>query len=230
MKPSRRLGWLGPAIVGLGVVVAALGIWFMVYARPVAGDVIDTFLLDASEPKATLVVRAEAGGDRSFVELRRGTEVVWQALIPTYGGRTGVPGLAWNDKVVSIRVVRDGHAELFGLAMHDASKLGGMRLAPEHGPIDRAAAGPVTLTDHIRSYEVVAGPDWHQLVAIDLASGKALWSRELGAAPVVDGGVLGGLVWVEQAPSSLGKPPPRKRRHFRVFNGAEDANADEPAL
>lgn len=38
----------------------------------------------------------------------------------------------------------------------------------------------------------------HQLVAIDLTSGQALWMRELGSAPVRAGGVRGDQVWVDQ--------------------------------
>jgi hypothetical protein len=190
-----RLGWLGPAIVLVGAAVAAVGAWYIVHARPAAGDVIDTI---AIEGRRTLVVRAERGGDRAFVELRDGDEVKWQALVPRYGGRPGSPGIAWSATAVSVRVVRDGRAELFAFAMHDASKLGGMRLAPQHGPILPDAPGPVTLTDHVRSYEVVSGPDWHQLVAIDLGSGRALWSHELGSAPVRNGGVREGRVWVDQ--------------------------------
>jgi hypothetical protein len=190
-----RLGWLGPVIVGIGAAVSALGVWYMVHARPAAGAVIDRIAID---DQRALVVRAEAGGDRAFVELRDGDAVVWQALVPRYGGRLGAPGIAWSPTAVSVRVIRDGHAELFALSMHDASKLGGMRLAPDHGPILEAAGGPVTLTDHLRSYEVVSGPDWHQLVAIDLTSGHALWARELGPAPVRTGGVAGGQVWIDQ--------------------------------
>jgi hypothetical protein len=195
-----RLGWLGPGIAGLGAAVGALGVWYMVHARPIAGAEIDRVAID---DRRALVVRSEvgAGGDRAFIELRDGDAVVWQALVPRYGGRPGAPGIAWSPTAVSVRVIRDGHAELFALAMHDASKLGGMRLAPDHGPI-AAADGPVTLTDHVRSYEVVSGPDWHQLVAIDLASGKALWARELGPAPVRAGGVAGDgpaeRVWIDQ--------------------------------
>jgi hypothetical protein len=195
MPRREKLGWLGPAIVGVGAAVAALGVWYMVHARPTAGAVIDTIAIDGHR---ALVVRGEAGGERAFVELRDGDAVVWQALVPRYGGRPGAPGVAWCPTAVSVRVIRDGHAELFALAMHDASKLGGMRLAPAHGPIVENAAGPVTLTDHVRSYEVVSGPDWHQLVAIDLTSGRALWARELGAAPARAGGVTGGEVWIEQ--------------------------------
>jgi hypothetical protein len=167
----------------------------MIHARPAAGNEIDRIAID---DRHALVVRAEAGGDRAFVELRSDETVVWQALVPHYGGRPGAPGIAWCPTAVSVRVIRDGHAELFALAMHDASKLGGMRLAPDHGPIAAQADGPVTLTDHVRSYEIVAGPDWHQLVAIDLATGQALWARELGSAPVRAGGVTGAQVWIDQ--------------------------------
>jgi hypothetical protein len=194
----RNLGWIGPVIVGIGIAVAAWGVWYMVHARPTPGAEIDRVPID---DRRALVVRAEAGGDRAFVELRDGDAVVWQALVPRYGGRPGAPGIAWSPVAVSVRVIRDGHAELFALSMHDASKLGGMRLAPDHGPI-APADGPVTLTDHTRSYEIVSGPDWHQLVAIDLTSGRALWARELGPAPVRAGGVTdgaaGGRVWIDQ--------------------------------
>ncbi len=190
-----RLGWLGPAIVFVGAAVAAVGVWYMVHVRPSAGAVIDTIAVD---DHLALVVRAELGGPRAFVELRDRDQVVWQALVPRYAGRAGAPGIAWGDTAVSVRVIRDGYAELFALALHDASKLGGMRLAPDHGPVVVDAPGPVTLTDHLRSYEIVSGPDWHQLVAIDLRSGKALWSRELGAAPVRAGRVAAGLVGIDQ--------------------------------
>ncbi|HEU4734001.1 MAG TPA: hypothetical protein VFT22_39185 [Kofleriaceae bacterium] len=196
-SPQRRtrLGWLGPAIALAGTAVAAAGVWFMVHARPTAGAVIDT--IPVSDGR-TLVVRAEAGGDRAFVELHDGEAVVWQALVPHYGGRPGAPGIAWSRIAVTVRIVRNGRAELFALAMRDASKLGGMRLAPDHGPILPDPPGPITLTDHVRSYEIVSGPDWHQLVAIDLGSGQALWSRELGPAPVQSGGTEGDQVWVDQ--------------------------------
>jgi hypothetical protein len=213
----QRLGWLGPAIVGLGVAVSALGVWYVVHARPVAGAVIDTIPVDAERK---LVVRAEDGGqgDRAFVELRDGERVVWQAIIPRYAGRPGAPGIAWSPIAVTVRVIRDHRAELFALAMHDASKLGGMRLAPQHpGPIDEAAPGPVTLTDHERSYELVAGADWHQLVAVDLSTGKALWAAELGAAAAVAGGVTGRVVWIDQGAAG--------KRCFHTVSGAPATGA-----
>src|SRR5947207_3856059 len=147
---KSRLGWLGPAIVLVGAAVAALGGWYVVHARPSAGPIIDTLAIDAQR---SIVIRAETNGDRAFVELHDGPDLKWQALIPHYAGRPGAPGIAWGSTAISVRVIRDHHAELFGLAMHDASKLGGMRLAPEHGPVIIDPAAPVTVTDHLRSYE-----------------------------------------------------------------------------
>lgn len=202
-----RLGWLGPAIVLVGAAVAGLGAWYIVHARPAAGAVVDTIAIDGDR---ALVVRAEAGGERAFVELHEGGELRWQALVPRYGGRPGAPGVAWSATAVSVRVIRDGRAELFALTMRDASKLGGMQLAPDHGPIATDAPGPVTLTDHVRSYEVVSGPDWHQVVAVDLGRGRALWSAELGPAPVRAGGLDEGKLWIDQG---------NGRRYFDVLTG-----------
>lgn len=212
----RNLGWLGPAIFLVGAAVAGLGVWYFLRARPTAGAVIDRIPVD---DRRALVVRAEAGGDRAFVELRDGDEVRWQALVPRYAGRSGAPGIAWSPTAVSVRVVRDGHAEIFALAMQDASKLGGMRLAPEHGPIAEDPEAPVTVTDHVRSYEVVSGPDWHQLVAIDLTSGRALWSHELGPARVRAAGVAGDQVWINQGAE--------RRRSFACLTGTEHQRADD---
>jgi hypothetical protein len=206
--PRRR--WLGPTIVGVGAAVAAVGVWYVLHARPKAGDVIDSFDLGNG---GTLLVRAEAGGERSFIELRDHDEVVWQALIPHYAGAKGRPALAWSQVAVTVRVERSGRAEVFAIAMNDAAKLGGFRLAPEHEPIATQSDGPITLTDHVRSYELVGGADWHQLVAVDLATGKALWKDELGRQPITEGHIEGSLIWLTQGP--------RKRR-FNMFNGSED--------
>lgn len=187
--------WLGIAIVTIGVAVAALGTWYVMHARPKVGEIVDTIAID---DKQKIVVYREADGPNSFVEYDVGDETKWQAYVPTYGGRPGVPGIAVGATCVSVRIVRDGKAEIFALARLDAQKLGGMGLGHGHGPIDPDARGPVTLTDHERSYEVVSGPDWHQLVAFDLRSGKPLWSVELGPAPVTDGGIDEHRVWVSQ--------------------------------
>jgi len=187
--------WLGIAIVTVGVAVAALGTWYVMHARPKLGALIDTIPADRGQ---RVVVSHEADGPNSFVSLMEGDREVWEAYVPAYGGRPGAPGIAVGKTCVSIRIIRDGKAEIFALARNDSQKLGGMGLGHGHGPVDPDAKGPVTLTDHERSYEVVSGPDWHQLVAFDLTSGKPLWSVELGVDPVTDGGVEGHRVWIAQ--------------------------------
>jgi hypothetical protein len=207
---ARRLGLLGPIIVLVGVAVAGVGTWYAIHARPKAGAVIDTFPLGEG---GELLVRAEDGGERSFLELRDRDEVVWQAMIPHYAGAKGRAALAWSQTAVTVRVERSGRAEVFAVAIRDGSKLGGFRLAPEREPITTQATGPITLTDHVRSYELAGGADWHELVAVDLRTGLALWKVALGKAPITDGGVEGALVWVVQG---------GEKRRFNVFTGRED--------
>lgn len=210
----QRLGWLGPAIVLAGAAVAGVGVWYMATAKPKAGAVVDTIRID---DRGSFVVRAEAGGgERNFVELRDGDRVVWQAMTPHYAGRPGAPGIAWNETAVTVRVHRNNRAEVFALAMRDAAKLGSFKLAPGLGPAVIATRGPVTLTDHVRSYELVSGADWSQLVAVALATGEGLWKQDLGPAPIEDGGVDGDTVWVRQA---------GRRRTFRTLDGGELASS-----
>jgi hypothetical protein len=219
MQPKRvRLGWLGPVIVLVGVAIAGAGLYVMLKNKPKAGAVIETVVID---PRAKLVVRAEDGGERAFVELHVDDELKWQAMVPRYGGRPDATGIAWSETAVSVRVVRDHKAEVFALAIADASKLGGIKLGAGKGPIKTDATGPVTLTDNQRSYEVVAGDGWNQMTAIDLRNGTKLWTKELGAAPVAAGGVTGGVVWIEQAGT---------KRYFRVFNGAEDRSSETTGI
>lgn len=197
-----RLGLLGPAIVLVGAAVAGVGAWYVVHARPEPGDVLDTIAAPEAGEGATLVVRGERGGDRSFLELHAtspsGDQVVWQGLIPHYAGARGRPALAWSRDVVTVRVERDGRAEVFAFSMRDAAKLGAFRLATEHEPITTPPTGPITLTDHVRAYEFVGGTDWHQLIGVDLTTGKGVWKVELGPAPVTNAGIEGGSVWVQQ--------------------------------
>jgi len=215
---ARRLGWLGPVIVLVGAAVAVAGLYLMIHNKPKPGAVIETVVID---PTAKIVVRAEDGGDRSFVELYAGDELKWQALVPPYGGRPGATGIAWSDLAVSVRVVRDHKAEVFALAVRDASKLGGIHLGGDHGPIKKDPTGPVTLTDHLRTYELVEGDGWNQMTGIDLQTGKKLWTTELGPTPVTAGTVTGGLLRLEQG----GKP-----RYFRVFTGKEDRSSEATGI
>lgn len=197
-------------IVLVGAAVAGVGVWYFLHARPKPGAVIASYPIDGTH---ALVVRAEDGGDRSFVELRAGDDVQWQALVPHYAGTADRPALAWSQNAVSIRVERDGRAEVFAISMHDSAKLGGFRLAPEHEPIHTQPTGPITLTDHVRSYEIAGGADWHQMVAIDLQSGKALWKVDLGKPAIQSGAVTGPTILLVQG---------NQAREFNVFTGAED--------
>src|SRR5690606_12168139 len=137
-------------------------------------------------------------------------------LVPTYAGRPGTSAVAWNDQVISIRVLRDGVPEIFALRRDDASKVGGVRLAKERGPAVIASAGPVTVHDGRRSYELIAGDGWQVIAAVDLQIGRTLWERELSTTPIGAAGVERGLVWVEQA---------GKKRYFDVFTGKENRSA-----
>lgn len=190
-----RLGWLGPAIVIVGVGVAAAGAYAIVIGRPDPGAVIDRMTVD---PHTEIVVRAENGGERNFVELLEDGELKWRALTPTYAGRTGASGIAWNNIAISVRVIRDGRAEIFALARENAAKLGGFKLAPGKGAVIKQVTGPVTLTDHERSYELVEGAGWHQLVAFDLSTGLGVWLADLSAAPIDDAKLVGDTLWVTQ--------------------------------
>jgi outer membrane protein assembly factor BamB len=211
MKKKVRLGWLGPAIVIVGIIVAAIGAWYVIHARPKAGAVIDTIAIGGTR---SLVVRDEDGGERNFVELRDGERVVWQAIVPPYAGRAGAPGIAWNERAVSVRVMRDQRAEVFAVAMTNGSKLGGFKLAPGKGPVTKPTAGPVTLTDHVRSYEIVAGSGWSQLVAFELSTGEPQWKQDFDG-PIEAAGVEGNVVWIQQS---------GRRRNFRAVDGVETAS------
>jgi hypothetical protein len=203
VRSRPRLGWLGPALVIGGMAVAAIGIAYWMRARPVAGDLIASFAAPEVGDDAFLVVRAERGGDRAFIELHRmapGSDdaLIWQALIPRYAGDAHRRALAWSRDAVTVRIERGQSAEVFALAMHDGTKLGGFRLAVEHEPFHVEATGPITLTDHVRSYEIVGGAGWHQLIAVDLETGKGQWKVDLGSDRVDDGDCEAGSVWVMQ--------------------------------
>lgn len=204
---KRRLGWLGPIIVLVGALAAAAGIWWMKTARSEAGKYLDVLALDG---ETALLVRGERASDRSFVELRHfDGAVAWQAMVPTYAGHPGTPGVAASKVAASVRVVRNGAAEVFGLSMRNASKLGGFKLAsdrPRH-PGGHTLPAAVTLTDLRHSFEL-AGQErsekegtspWATLVAVDLDTGRGTWSVDLGAEPITSAGVTDGAVWVQQA-------------------------------
>ena len=207
---SKKLGWLGPAIVGLGLVVGGAGVWYMIAAKPTPGDVVDEIPVEGT---TKLVVRAEKGGDRSFLELMDGDDVRWSALVPHYAGGPERHGVAWGQNVATIRVERDGHQEIWVFGMKDSVKLADLRLGVEHEPIQSQAqtTNPLTLTDHNRTYEIVGGKDpkgkaWQLMTAIDL-SGKALWKVELGPEKITLATLSGGRITLDDVTSDLPGAP-----------------------
>jgi hypothetical protein len=191
-----RLGWIGPGIVIAGAAIAGVAIWYWKSVQPIAGDEIDKVPCGGG---TTMIARAEVGGDRSFVELRgAGDQIVWQALVPHYAGRFGRTAIACGDTTATVRIERSGRAEVFGMLLQNGEKVGGFRLATEHEPITTEPTGPITLTDHVRSYEFVGGAGWHEVIAVDLATGKALWKVDLGAEPVRDATVEASRLHVRQ--------------------------------
>ncbi|MBV8761075.1 MAG: PQQ-like beta-propeller repeat protein [Deltaproteobacteria bacterium] len=187
--------YLGIIIVASGAAIAGAMIWFMMHVRPRPGAVIDHFVV---APNTEIVIRAEQGSDRNFLELHESGQLKWQALIPHYAGSPGRPAVAYSPTAITVRVSRDGHAEVFAFATNSAEKIGGYRIAAEHEPITTHPDGPITLTDHVRAYELAAGSDWHQIAAVDLSTGKGVWKRELGPAKITDGGVDASGVWLVQ--------------------------------
>lgn len=206
---KKALGYLGPAIVLVGFAVAGVAIWYVRTAAPVPGDIVDKIESDSSH---IFVIRADAKDPRrSFLELRDHDTVKWQALIPHYAGAPGRPAIAWSHNVVTVRVERAGRAEVFAFTIDSHEKVGALRLAPEHEPITTQASGPITLSDHVRSYELAGGADWNQVVAIGLDNGKGVWKVDLGPAPVTNAGIEGANLWIEQG---------GKRRSFDLRSGA----------
>ena len=201
---SRRLGFLGPAIVLVGVAASALGVWWMVHARSQATDFLDVLALDG---ESALAVRREHASNRNFLELRHHSgKVAWQALVPPYAGRPGSPGLAASRTAASVRVVRDERAEVFGLAMRNAAKLGGLKLAQQRprDPAGFTLPAAVTLHDGLASYELVGGrgaDPWAYLASIDLETGRERWHVDLGTAPITGAGLVDGSLWLRQGAS-----------------------------
>jgi len=210
MAPKSRLGWLGPAVVILGLVVGSIGVWVIYKNKPRNGPLIDTIEVD---PNTKIIIRAEANGPNAFAELIEGGELKWQSLIPPYAGRKGRVGVAVTETAVAVRVVRGDQAELFCLARANGTKLGGVHLGLGHTNLKLDGDGPLQFSDARRTYEIVAGDGWNQVVAVDLTLGNPLWKQDLGPAPVTAGGMTGGNLWLVQG---------GLKRWFNVFSGKED--------
>jgi outer membrane protein assembly factor BamB len=68
---------------------------------------------------------------------------------------------------------------------------------------------------------VVAGRDWHKLVAVDLTIGRIVWQQELGAKPITAAEVANGSVVLTQGGA---------KRWFNVFTGKEDRSFEKVGM
>jgi hypothetical protein len=187
--PGRRLGWLGPTVILVGLAVGGFGVWWMMRARPEPGPVIDALALD---DEWAVVVRRERGTPRAFVELysaKSGTR--WSALVPAYAGRPGVPAVAASQAAVSVRVSRDDGPELWALSAKNATKLGAISLSQYAKHPLVADPDVVTRADLARglAFEVLTGTERSTVVAVDLERGAVTWHREVaGRVTAIDVG------------------------------------------
>jgi hypothetical protein len=182
--PRRASGrWLAPLLIASGVAIAAVGVWFMLHARPTPGAYYEVFAMD---DRRAVALRHEEGTERSFLELLEiGRGVRWQALIPPYAGTPSAPGIAASPAAITVRVRREGKDWVWALSTEDDDKLGEVGLYP--GP-PRAGAHPpavVTVSDETQAFEFT-GDDAHStsITAIRLADGHPQWRVDIGQGDV----------------------------------------------
>lgn len=185
---------LGPLIVITGLAVGALGIWWMKHARPTPGAFVDAI---AVEPGAFVAIRQEAHSNNNFVEIHQNDRLQWRALVPTYAGKLGAPAIGLGSETITVRFVRGGHSEIFGLTIKDARKLGsqGMVKARPASPTGHCGA-VVTLTDRRNAYEVMVGDTWNELAAIEVNSGALRWTAKVPSGVISAGYVAEEGVWL----------------------------------
>ena len=132
---ARLSGRLVVAVVlTIGVGVGALGSWWLVRSRPVPGDFIDAV---ATPDGGAVVIRHERGSKNDFVDVYGRDRLRWRALIPRYAGAVGTPAIAATSEVVTVRVVRDGHPNVFAFDIEHGRRLASFDLA-EGEPADPA--------------------------------------------------------------------------------------------
>jgi hypothetical protein len=186
-RRKPRLGWLGPALLAVGVAAGLLGVYVMKTSRPEPGPVYDVIAIDAEF--AILIRGEDDGGKRHFVQLVHRTRgIEWTAMVPHYAGGTGMPAVAWADNAISVRVERGGAEELWSFSTLDATKLGQLSLAPYAlGKALVVADGRsevITETDGARAFQVIDGTEGTRVVAFDVKRGAHLWTRDFARLPI----------------------------------------------
>lgn len=186
-RRKKRLGWLGPVVVVVGIAVGSVGIWWMKQSRPVPGPYIDVLALDA---EWAVAVREQLGSANAFVELRHASRgLVWRALIPPYAGSPQSLALAGSSTAIAVRFVRGRQEHLWALHTLTGKKMGSVHLG------DALGAAPVrTFGDGKIAFQVVRNTDGYALSAIDLGVGSELWRKSIGADPVFAATITGDAV------------------------------------
>jgi hypothetical protein len=191
-RPSGRL--VVAVVLAIGLGVGALGSWWLVRARPVPGDFVD---LVATADGGAVVIRKQHGSHNDFVEVYDRDRLRWRGLIPPYAGAVGTPAIAATGKVVTVRVVRDGHPNVFAFDIEHGSKIASFDLT-EGEPADVRAytlERLATVAAGAWSVEVIARPGGGaRLVALALDEHRLAWKADLARAPTVVWIAAGGQV------------------------------------
>jgi hypothetical protein len=144
-----------------------------------AGPYLDVLALDRTR---AVTVRPELGGTRSIVamyDIQSGTR--WQATTSHYGGDAQVSGLDASDRIVSVRVVRDGHADVVMLDARDGTPLGTLALTDgwPPSPTGYSLAHVMTVPGRDHIYQVVGDAQRGAVVAVSPDDGKAQWRHDV---------------------------------------------------
>jgi hypothetical protein len=153
-----------------------------------------------------------SGSIVAMIDIDRG--VRWQAEVPAYAGNPRLLGLAATGAVVQVRVVSDGHAEVFTFDAGKGRLLAELLLTEGEppSPSGYSLAHLLSVSGSDRVYQLVGDDEAGSVVAVS-TDGGALWRRDVDgridlAAEAGDtlAVVVGGVV--ELLDAATGQPVP----------------------